>query len=122
MEPECAGGPYGGRSTDAPEQRDLSESLSMTERCDDVSVSDHLGLARLDHVVAVADVALLEHDVACGHCDRFQAAGELFHGGQRQGVQHAHGLQQPNIPIADTDGSVQSSQPVPRNRRGDWTQ
>ena len=42
----------------ASEQRDLAEPLPRAERGDDAPVADDLGLARLDHEVAVADVPL----------------------------------------------------------------
>jgi hypothetical protein len=78
-----------------------------------VSVPDHVGLAGLDHEVAVADVALTEHDVAGGHDDRFHAASEPLDRGQRQGVQHGHALQQPDVAVAYVDRSVHPSQPRP---------
>ena len=106
LQPELAAGEHGGRPADPAEQCDLAEPLPRPERRHAVSVTDHLGLARLDHEVAVADLALVDHGVASGHLDGFQAAGELLDRRQRQRVQHAHPLQQPDVAIADVDRPV----------------
>src|SRR4249919_2120226 len=53
-EPEWARGPDGSGSADLSEQGDLPEPLPRTQGGDHPPVSDHLGLARLDHEVAVA--------------------------------------------------------------------
>src|SRR6266511_763353 len=80
LQSELAGGSHGGGPADPTEQGDLSEPQPRTERCHDLSVPDHLGLARLDHEVVVPDVALMEDDVTSGHVHRFQAASELLDG------------------------------------------
>src|SRR4029077_6356855 len=76
LQAEVAGGSHGGRTADAPEQGDLSEPHPRVERCHDLSIPDPLGLARLDHEVALTDVALTEDDVTSGHVDRIQAASK----------------------------------------------
>ena len=52
------------RSAGTAKQRDLPEALAGAEGRDDPAVADDVDLAGLDHVVAVADVALAEHHPA----------------------------------------------------------
>jgi hypothetical protein len=86
LELELAGGPYRGRPWDALEQRDLSKRFPFAQPADQASVSDHPGHTGLDHVEAVADVALAEHHLTCRHRDWLQAAHEMFDGGEGKGL------------------------------------
>ncbi len=73
LESQLAAGSHGCRPTDPAEQRDLAEPLPRTERVRRRGRPRSPRLARLDHEVAVADVALAEDDVAGGHVDRLPA-------------------------------------------------
>lgn len=90
LKPELDGCPDRGRPWDPPQQRDLPEPFTASERCDQAAVSDHLGLTRHDHVKAIAHIALMEHDVAGRYRNRFQPARELFDGGEGQGPQQGN--------------------------------
>ena len=48
-----------------------------------------------------------------GTATRLEAAGELLDGGQRQGVEHRHPLEQPDVHVEDVDGPVQAPQSPP---------
>jgi hypothetical protein len=65
LQPEIADGSHSGPSAGAPEQGDLSEAFPPEEGGHDPSIPNHLGLARLDHVIAVTDLALREDGLTC---------------------------------------------------------
>jgi hypothetical protein len=59
-----------------------------------VTVSNHVGRARLDQVEAVGRVTLAKYCLTGRHVDRLEAAGELLDSGQRQRLKHVHAVKQ----------------------------
>ena len=80
---EVGGRPHRGRTPHPAQQRDIAEAIPRTEYRDQATVSNHIGLARLDHVEAVGGVTLAKYLLAGRHMDRFQATRKMFDSGQR---------------------------------------
>src|SRR6266545_4858534 len=64
------------RARPARKQREVSERVAPLQRPERAAAHRHLGSALADDVVTVADVTLLEDDLASWHPPRHQARGD----------------------------------------------
>ena len=104
--PERRPGADGRRSHRVVQQSDLAEPLSGAQSGNQAAVADHLGLAVLDHVEAIAVLALVEDLLTRGKLDLVDMQGKFVDRRHREGAEHVDAVENLDLLIAVRDRLV----------------
>ena len=92
-----------------PQQGDLAKVISRAERTDELSVTEDLGVARLDHIERVAGTTLYDHVLTGSDAHPPHRPGQLLDRDGRQRAQHRDRSQQFDLVRTDAERPIEHS-------------